>query len=138
MDRVQGNGKKPLVWSSSHPDTVRIVSSDETHAVLKALNSGEAVITASTPNGKISASTRVLVSSGTFKTNLTGWKPDLKASKWVLTEHGIRGDHSSDANYMAQEKAGDFTFEGDMRLEKQAVPGPCCFGQAGTDEADII
>jgi levanbiose-producing levanase len=131
VDRVQGNGKKPLVWSSSHPGTVRIVSSDETHAVLKALNAGEAVITASTPNGKISASTRVLVSSGTFKTNLTGWKPDLKASKWVLTEHGIRGSHSSDANYMAQEKAGDFTFEGDMRLGEAGGAGSMLFRASG-------
>ncbi|MWV45673.1 DUF1080 domain-containing protein [Paenibacillus sp. HJL G12] len=122
-----GNGLSPIKWKSSRPDIVSITSSDQVHAVLKAGQAGEAVITASAPNGKVSASTAVKVTSGTFDTNLTGWKPDLSASKWVVTEHGIRGSYPSDANYMAKEHAGDFTYEADMRLGEAGSAGSILF-----------
>lgn len=123
----KGKGAQPIIWKSSDSDVVKVDSSTSSEAVLKAGSKGEAIITASTPNGKASASVVVSVYDGEFYTNLTGWKSDLSASKWTITENGIRGTHTSDANYIAKEIAGDFTYETDMMLGQEGGAGSILF-----------
>ncbi|WP_433615982.1 GH32 C-terminal domain-containing protein [Paenibacillus cellulositrophicus] len=126
-----GASHPPLVWKSSNPGVVQVTSSNQGEspgiAVLRANKAGTAVITAVSPNGKASARCVVNVTDGTFTTNLTGWKPDLSASRWVVTERGIRGSYTSDANYMAQEEAGDFALEADMTLGETGGAGSILF-----------
>ncbi|MEH7503999.1 GH32 C-terminal domain-containing protein [Neobacillus drentensis] len=122
-----GKGAQPIIWKSSDSDVVKVDSSTSSEAVLKAGSKGEAIITASTPNGKASASVVVSVYDGEFYSNLTGWKSDLSASKWTITENGIRGTHTSDANYIAKEIAGDFTYEADMMLGQEGGAGSILF-----------
>ncbi|AJY77796.1 beta-fructosidase [Paenibacillus beijingensis] len=121
------NGERPIQWNTSDPSVVQIVYADHTQAVIRAAAKGEAVITASTPNGKTTATVPVRVFDGQFLTNLTGWTPDLSSSKWMAAEYGIRGSYWSDANYMAQEQAGDFTYEADMRLAETGGAGSLLF-----------
>lgn len=123
----KGKGTQPIIWKSSNSDVVKVDSSTNSKAVLKAGSKGEAIITASTPNGKTSASVVVRVYEGEFYTNLTGWKSDLSASKWTITENGIRGTYTSDANYIAKETAGDFTYEADMILGQAGGAGSILF-----------
>ncbi|MEC0370645.1 GH32 C-terminal domain-containing protein [Paenibacillus chibensis] len=117
----------PIKWTSSRPDIAAVASPGQGHAVVQARKAGEAVITASTPNGKAAASATVRVTSGTFDTNLTGWKASPAAAKWVVTEQGIRGSYASDANYMAAAHAGNFTYEADMRLGENGGAGSILF-----------
>ncbi|WP_342045096.1 GH32 C-terminal domain-containing protein [Bacillus sp. OTU530] len=123
----KGKGTQPIIWKSSNSGVVKVDSSTNSKAVLKAGSKGEAIITASTPNGKASASVVVRVYEGEFYTNLTGWKSDLSASKWTITENGIRGTYTSDANYIAKETAGDFTYEADMILGQTGGAGSILF-----------
>ncbi|MFP3126844.1 GH32 C-terminal domain-containing protein [Ectobacillus funiculus] len=123
----KGKGTQPIIWKSSNSDVVKVDSSTNSKAVLKAGSKGEAIITASTPNGKTSANVVVRVYEGEFHTNLTGWKADLSASKWTITENGIRGTYTSDANYIAKETAGDFTYEADMIMGQAGGAGSILF-----------
>ncbi|TYP74623.1 GH32 C-terminal domain-containing protein [Paenibacillus methanolicus] len=127
LDKGKGSGAQPLQWRSSNSAVIRIEKADNKHAVIRAAGEGEAVVTVSTPNGKTSARVPVSVSDGEFRSNLTGWEPDLSASRWIATEYGIRGSYGSDANYMAQEQAGDFTYEADMRLGESGGAGSLLF-----------
>lgn len=121
------NGTQPIKWSTSDPSVVQIDYADKTKAVIRATGKGEAVITASTPNGQAATTVPVRVFDGRFLTNLTGWTPDLSSSRWIATEYGIRGSYWSDANYMAQEQAGDFSYEADMRLAETGGAGSLLF-----------
>ncbi|SIQ84358.1 levanbiose-producing levanase [Domibacillus enclensis] len=123
------NGKRnqPIKWTSSDPTIVKVNTARNTKAIVKAGRTGEAVITASMPNGKASAHVNVKVYDGEFHTNLTGWTSDLSAFKWTITENGIRGTHTSDANYVAKEKAGNFTYEADMMLGETGGAGSILF-----------
>lgn len=123
----KGKGTQRIIWKSSNSNVVKVDSSTNSKAVLKAGSKGEAIITASTPNGKASASVAVKVYEGEFYTNLTGWKSDLAASKWTITENGIRGTYTSDANYIAKETAGNFTYEADMMLGELGGAGSILF-----------
>ncbi|TWE04925.1 levanbiose-producing levanase [Neobacillus bataviensis] len=123
----KGKGTKPIEWKSSNPNVVKVASAANSKAVLKAGSKGEATITAYLPNGKASASVVVRVYDGEFYTNLTGWKSDLSSSHWTITENGIRGTYTSDANYMAKETAGDFTYETDMMLGQSGGAGSILF-----------
>ncbi|MFT8321622.1 MAG: GH32 C-terminal domain-containing protein [Bacillus sp. (in: firmicutes)] len=123
----KGKGTEPIKWKSSNSKVVKIDSSSNSKAVLKAGSKGEAIITASTPNGKAAASVSIRVYDGEFHTNLTGWKSDLSASKWTITENGIRGTHTSDANYIAKETAGNFTYQADMKLGQSGGAGSILF-----------
>ncbi|MFB9328858.1 GH32 C-terminal domain-containing protein [Paenibacillus aurantiacus] len=127
IDGGKRGGAQPLRWRSSNPAVVRIDAADNKQAVILAAGVGEAFVTVSTPNGKTSASVPVLVSDGEFRTNLTGWQADLSASGWIETAYGIRGSYGSDANYMAQEQAGDFTYEANMRLGETGGAGSLLF-----------
>ncbi|WP_371862491.1 GH32 C-terminal domain-containing protein [Mesobacillus foraminis] len=128
IESKSGKAAKPITWKSSNSKAVKVVSSANSKAVLKAGGKGEAVITATTPNGKVSESVVVKVFDGEFQTNLTGWKSDLSASRWIVTEDGIRGTHpTSDANYMASETAGDFTYEAHMMLGQTGGAGSILF-----------
>ncbi|WP_211745771.1 hypothetical protein [Paenibacillus sp. Marseille-Q4541] len=40
----------------------------------------------------------------------------MSAASWIVSENGIRGSYAIDANYIAEQKAGDFTYEADMML----------------------
>ena len=51
---------------------------------------------------------------------MSGWSANPSGSDWVLTNDGIRGSYFADANYMAQETAGNFTYEADMKLAETA------------------
>ncbi|MNU72397.1 Levanase precursor [compost metagenome] len=117
---------KPITWKSSQPNVIQIISSDNETAVIRAVGPGEATITASSGHA-ISGITRITVSSGEFKTNLTGWKSQPSSSLWTLTPEGIRGSYTSDANYMAAERAGNFTYEADMELAKSGGAGSILF-----------
>jgi Beta-fructosidases (levanase/invertase) len=119
--------KKRLKWVSSNPSVVRLNSSEQGKATLFAGKPGEAVIKVSTPDGKAFASTVVRVYDGKFVTNLTDWKPDLSQPSWIVTESGIRGSYSSDANYIAQETAGNFSYSADMRLGENGGAGSILF-----------
>ncbi|MEH7481822.1 GH32 C-terminal domain-containing protein [Neobacillus drentensis] len=123
----KGKGTQPIKWTSSDSNVVRVDSFTNSNAVLKAGSKGEAIITASAANGKASASVVVRVYDGEIYTNLTGWKADLSASQWTITENGIRGTYTSDANYMAKETAGDFTYEADMILGQSGGAGSILF-----------
>ena len=127
MESGKGKGTQPIKWKSSNPNVVKIASSTNSKVVLKAGGKGEAVITAFTPNGKTSESVIVRVFEGEFYTNLSGWKSDISASKWTVTENGIRGTYTSDANYVASESAGDFTYESDMMLGELGGAGSILF-----------
>ncbi len=118
--------KEPLTWKSSNPNVIQIISSDNETAVIRAVAAGEAAITAASSQA-ITGITRITVSSGEFKTNLTGWKPQPSSSLWTLTPEGIRGSYTSDANYMAAERAGNFTYEADMTLAKNGGAGSILF-----------
>ncbi|MGZ4159173.1 MAG: GH32 C-terminal domain-containing protein [Neobacillus sp.] len=122
-----GKGTQPIKWTSSDSNIVKVDSSNESKGVIKAVSEGEAVITASAANGKAAASVVVRVYDGKFYTNLTGWKSDLSTSHWINTDNGIRGTYTSDANYMAKETAGDFTYEADMTLGQSGGAGSILF-----------
>ncbi len=127
IDNGQGKGAAGIVWSSSDPKVAEVTSSGHSSTVIVAKGEGTALITASTPNGKISSGTRVNVTSGVFHTNLTGWKSDVSASRWVLTKDGIRGGHIGDAAYMSDISAGNFTYEGEIRLGDSGGAGSLLF-----------
>lgn len=124
-DRVDTSGS--IKWKSSKPAVVKVLSSDKTKSVIQAVGKGEAVITASTPNGKTSASVLVKVFDGKFQTNLSGWSSDASSAKWVLDEKGIRGSYHSDATYMAKEMSGDFIYEADLTLAETGGAGSILF-----------
>ncbi|TDL69219.1 DUF1080 domain-containing protein [Paenibacillus amylolyticus] len=122
-----GLGVQPLKWNSSNNEVIAIDLVDNSHAVIKAKKEGESTVTVSTPNGKASSSVLVKVSGGEFRTNLSGWTKDLSAASWLVSEHGIRGKYFSDANYIAKEKAGNFTYEADMMLGETGGAGSILF-----------
>ncbi|WP_208585686.1 GH32 C-terminal domain-containing protein [Gracilibacillus suaedae] len=121
------NGTQPIRWKTSNADIVKIESANNRHAVIKAVGDGEATITASTPDNKVSEKINVSVYDGQFHTNLTGWTSDISGSTWLTTEDGIRGSHNSDANYMAEESGGNFIYEADMMLDESGGAGSILF-----------
>ncbi|MHB0863039.1 GH32 C-terminal domain-containing protein [Paenibacillus sp. SEL3] len=127
VENGPGNGVHPLEWKSSNAKVVGIKGAGASQATLMAKKEGESVITVSTPNGKASASLLVKVSGGEFHTSLSGWTPDPSMASWVLSKDGIRGRYSSDANYMAQEQAGDFTYEAELKLGTSGGAGSLLF-----------
>ncbi|MBD7967387.1 GH32 C-terminal domain-containing protein [Paenibacillus sp. Sa2BVA9] len=127
VENGPGNGAQPVKWISSNENVVEINVVDKSNANIVAKKEGESVITVSTPNGKATASVLVKVSGGEFYTNLSGWKKDLSAASWVVSENGIRGNYASDANYIAEQKAGNFTYEADMMLGKTGGAGSILF-----------
>lgn len=127
VENGTGNGAQPLKWNSSNKDVVELNVVDKSQATLVAKKEGESIITVSTPNGKTSASLLVKVSGGEFHTNLSGWTKDLSAASWVIGENGIRGNYLSDANYIAEKQAGDFTYEAEMMLGKSGGAGSMLF-----------
>lgn len=127
VDNGKGKGTQPIKWTSDDSKIVKVDSSTNSKAVIMAGSKGETIITASTPNGKSSTSVAVRVYDGKFETNLTGWKSDLSAAKWIVTENGIKGTHTTDANYVAKETAGDFTYEADMILGQSGGAGSILF-----------
>ncbi|WP_020432422.1 GH32 C-terminal domain-containing protein [Paenibacillus riograndensis] len=131
VENGPGNGVHPLKWKSSNEEVAGISAADFSQATLQAKKAGEAVITVSTPNGKASASLVVKVYGGEFHTNLSGWTQDLSMASWIATGDGIRGKYSSDANHMAQEQAGNFTYEADMKLGESGGAGSLLFRASG-------
>ncbi|MGN7764337.1 GH32 C-terminal domain-containing protein [Paenibacillus sp. 22594] len=127
VENGPGNGVHPLKWMSSNEEVVGIHAADYAQATLQAKKEGEAVITVSTPNGKASASLVVKVFGGEFHTNLSGWSKDMSMASWIVGRDGIRGKYSSDANYIAQEQAGNFTYEADMKLGESGGAGSLLF-----------
>ncbi|OAB47200.1 GH32 C-terminal domain-containing protein [Paenibacillus antarcticus] len=127
VENGPGNGTQPIKWESSNKDVVVLKVVDKSQATIVAKEKGESIITVSTPNGKTSASVLVKVSGGEFHTNLSGWTKDLSTASWVVSENGIRGNHWSDANYIAEEQAGNFTYEADMMLGKSGGAGSIVF-----------
>lgn len=127
VENGPGNGAQPMKWKSSNENVVGVNVVDKSQATIVAKKEGESIITVSTPNGKASASVLVKVSGGEFHTNLSGWRKDLSAASWVVSENGIRGNYFSDANYIAEQKAGDFTYEADMMIGKSGGAGSILF-----------
>lgn len=127
VKKADGKGTEPIKWTSSNSKVVKIDSSTNSQAILKAVRKGESIITASSANGKASQSVVVKVYDGEFHTNLTGWKSDLSSSKWTITENGLRGSHTNDANNMAKETAGDFIYEADLMLGESGGAGSILF-----------
>lgn len=126
------SGGKPdqkIRWATSNPRIVTIETNENGHfgVTVKGVGQGEAVVTASTPNGKASVSVPIKVFDGKFYSNLSGWTPDLSTSVWVATENGIRGSYESDANRVAEETAGDFTYEAEMTLAETGGAGSVLF-----------
>ncbi|ALA40936.1 GH32 C-terminal domain-containing protein [Paenibacillus jamilae] len=122
-----GEKEISLIWVSNNPEIVKINASEDGSALMEAVAPGEAVVTASDSEDKVRGSTLVKVHGGVFHTNLTGWKPDVSASRWIVTTDGIRGSYISDANYMAAEQAEDFTYEADMKLHGNGSAGSMIF-----------
>uniref|UniRef100_UPI00406C3523 GH32 C-terminal domain-containing protein n=1 Tax=Paenibacillus sp. FSL L8-0158 TaxID=2954752 RepID=UPI00406C3523 len=127
VEKESGEKGNSLMWVSNHPEIVKITASEDGSALMEAVAPGEAVVTASNSEDKVRGSTLVKVHGGVFHTNLTGWKPDVSASRWIVTTDGIRGSYSSDANYMAAEQAEDFTYEADMKLYGNGSAGSMIF-----------
>lgn len=122
-----GAGSGDLTWSVSDTDVVHIITSDNQQAELEAVGDGEAVITVSAPDEKVSKTLEIQVHDGEFHTNLTGWQSDIETVKWLKTEAGIRGSHSGDANYMAEDTGGNFIYEADMTLSPDGGAGAIVF-----------
>jgi levanbiose-producing levanase len=116
-----------LKWKVSNPKVVQIVHSDKTKATVRAVGGGEAVVTASTADGKASAQMPITVSSGTFHTNLSGWKSDKSTAEWLVLKQGIQGNYNGDTQYIAQETAGDFQYDADLTLGTQGGAGSILF-----------
>ncbi|MEC0232953.1 GH32 C-terminal domain-containing protein [Paenibacillus kribbensis] len=116
-----------LIWASSNPGIVKITASGDGSALMEAILPGEVVIMASDPEDKVRGSTLVKVHGGVFHTNLTGWKPDVSGSRWLVTTDGVRGSYTMDANYMASEQANDFTYEADVKLSGHGSAGSMLF-----------
>ncbi|OBA08281.1 beta-fructosidase [Paenibacillus polymyxa] len=116
-----------LNWESSNSAVVKVIPSNEGFATVEALSPGEAVITATVTGDTVRASTSVTVYGGMFYTNLSGWEPDVAASRWMVTADGIRGSYISDANYMASEQAKDFTYRAEMKLDGNGSAGSMIF-----------
>ncbi|MNO32667.1 Levanase precursor [compost metagenome] len=127
VENGSGNAVQPLKWKSSNEAVAGIYAADLSKATLQAKKAGETVITVSTLDGKASASLRVKVYGGEFHTNLSGWTKDLSMASWIVTGDGIRGKYFSDANDMAQEQAGNFTYEADMKLGESGGAGSLLF-----------
>lgn len=127
VENGPGKGAQPLKWSSSNEAVVSLRTAKGTEAVLDATGEGEAVITASTPNGKTKASVRVSVFAGTFQTNLGGWSSTPAGASWMVSPNGMRGSYFSDAAYMAQEKAGNFVYTADLTLSESGGAGSLLF-----------
>lgn len=128
VEKGEGKGVEPIKWTTSDSAVATVEYADNAKAVIRAAGKGTAVITASSKNGKAKKSVPVQVFGGVFETNLTGWKADLSAAAWVATEQGIRGSYTDgDANYVAQETAGDFVYEADMRLAESGGAGSLLF-----------
>ncbi|WP_342562922.1 GH32 C-terminal domain-containing protein [Paenibacillus sp. FSL R7-0345] len=132
VENGPGNGANPLKWATSNPGVIAIQQAGNSGAVIKAVQAGTAVITAATPNGKATASVRVQVFGGEFRTSLSGWTKDLARAPWLAGEDGIRGSYSGDAQYIAAEQAGDFIYEADMKLGSAGGAGSLLF-RASTD-----
>ncbi|WP_347553177.1 GH32 C-terminal domain-containing protein (plasmid) [Pseudalkalibacillus hwajinpoensis] len=124
---INGNGTKKLKWKSSDPDIVSLLPSTNNNTLIEASGAGKATITVSTPNNKVYESFKVNVFEGNFKTNLSGWKSDIDTVKWIATEEGIRGLHTSDSNYMAEGTGGDFVYEAEMTLHETGGAGSILF-----------
>ncbi|WP_308737394.1 GH32 C-terminal domain-containing protein [Paenibacillus sp. PCH8] len=122
-----GKGAQPLKWKVSDPKVVKIVHADKTKATVRAVGKGKVWVTASTANGKASAKIPIVVSNGTFDTNLSGWKSDKSSADWLVSEQGIQGNSSGDAQYIAQETAGDFQYDVDLTLDAQGGAGSVIF-----------
>ncbi|WP_323374375.1 GH32 C-terminal domain-containing protein [Paenibacillus sp. JNUCC31] len=122
-----GKGVQPLKWKVSDPKVVQIVHSGKTQATVRAVGGGEAVVTVSTANGKASAKIPITVSSGTFHTNLSGWKSDQSSAQWLVSKQGIQGSHNGDSQYIAKETAGDFQYDADLTLGAQGGAGSIVF-----------
>ncbi|WP_347231137.1 GH32 C-terminal domain-containing protein [Paenibacillus sp. DMB5] len=127
VENGPGNGANPLKWASSNSGVIAIQQNGHSGAVIKAVKAGTAVITAATPNGKATASVRVQVFGGEFRTSLSGWTKDLSMASWLAGEDGIRGSYSGDAQYIAAEQAGNFTYEADMKLGTAGGAGSLLF-----------
>ncbi len=124
---LKNRGTAPIRWTTSDAAVAAIESSDKGRAVIRGKGKGEAILTASTADGRASAWVRVKVFAGEFRTNLTGWTSDVSGATWVATEQGIRGRYDGDAAYMAREKAGDFTLEAEMTLARSGGAGSLLF-----------
>ncbi|GGP11984.1 GH32 C-terminal domain-containing protein [Oceanobacillus neutriphilus] len=122
-----GNGTGQLEWSVSDSDVIDMNSSNHQQAELEAVGNGEAVVTVSAPDEKVSQTVEVQVYDGEFNTNLTGWQSDIETVKWLKTEAGIRGAHTSDANYMAEDTGGNFIYEADMTMSPDGGAGALVF-----------
>lgn len=122
-----GKGVQPLKWKVSDPKVVKIVHSDQTKALVRAVGKGKVWVTASTANGKASAIIPIVVSSGTFHTNLSGWKSEISSADWFVTDQGMQGNSSGDAQYIAQETAGDFQYDVDLKPGAQGGAGSVIF-----------
>ncbi|MRN52165.1 GH32 C-terminal domain-containing protein [Paenibacillus monticola] len=127
LENGPGNGTEPLIWKSSNPEVIRIKAAGDFQAAIEAVNAGGSVISVSTPNGKASASLHVQAFGGTLRTNLSGWTKDLTMASWLIGEDGICGKYAGDANYIAGEQAGDFTYEAEMKLGKSGGAGSLLF-----------
>ncbi|MEO2204828.1 GH32 C-terminal domain-containing protein [Paenibacillus pabuli] len=122
-----GKGAQPLKWTVSNPKVVNIVDSGKAHATIRTVGKGEAWVTASMANGKASAKIPITVTDGVFHTNLSGWQKDRPSAQWFVSDHGIQGSDRSDSQYIAQETAGDFRLEADMRLDSEGGAGSILF-----------
>ncbi|WP_025700237.1 GH32 C-terminal domain-containing protein, partial [Paenibacillus forsythiae] len=113
---------RELVWSSGDEAVVKAEPSGSGSAVLKAVAPGTAAVTVKTRDGSLSAV--IMVTVGTFHTNLKNWKSN---SSWAVTSEGIRGTFDTDSNYMSGERAADFTYEADVTLPGTGGAGSILF-----------
>ncbi|KOY14762.1 GH32 C-terminal domain-containing protein, partial [Paenibacillus xylanivorans] len=128
VESTPGKGAaQPLKWKVNNPKVVQIVHAEKTKATVRAVGGGDAVVTVSTADGKASVKIPITVSSGTFHTNLSGWKSDKSSAEWLLTKQGIQGNYSGDTQYIAQETAGDFQYDADLTLGAQGGAGSIVF-----------
>lgn len=127
VENEPGVKENLLIWASNNPEIVKITASGDGSALMEAVAPGEAVITAFDSEDKVRGSTLVKVHGGVFHTNLTGWKPDVSGSRWIVTTEGVRGSYIMDANYMASEQAKDFTYEADVKLSEHGSAGSMLF-----------
>ncbi len=104
-------------WTSSDTSVVSVTASRGGGAVLRAVGSGQASVTASAANGS-SRAIRVTVHGGSFRSDLGALTPSPASAEWIVTEDGLRGGAQDDTTAVSELQAGDFVYEADVKLDQ--------------------
>ncbi len=117
---VLPNAREKIIWRVDQPDRVALEIKQHNHAVLKALQSGDATVTAAIENG-MEEQCLVRAYHPGFISNIPKWWP-CTDNQWRITSDGVIGTASgSRLFYFADESRKNFTVE--LNMTFSAVAG---------------